>query len=265
MVESTKHRTAESPAARIPAAGMTLLREIEENNEPEWARAHGAAIEERLVRPFAAVLEAVSARLAREGGDLARLSGGRDTVFRVRRDLRFTSDRRPLHERVEGMLSRDRVRIGARAAIQVRLDRGGGYLSAGTFLPSAAVRFALREVMEVREPLFRRIARELEAAGAPLWTAKHLARAPRSFEHLADGPLGPYLRMVDPVARMDLRVKDWRGGEVVARAVEFARTTRRWLMFQREAFEGLRDEVPWPPRAVGHRGSGRRPRAGRAP
>ena len=35
---------------------MKLLREIEENNEPEWAREHARSIEEHLVRPFAAVL-----------------------------------------------------------------------------------------------------------------------------------------------------------------------------------------------------------------
>lgn len=232
----------------IPAAGMTLLRKLADNNDAEWARENGERLRTQLRDPFVRYLETVSARFAEEG---IRLEGGADTTFRMRRDLRFTQDRRPLHEHVEGVLSPDRVRIGARAAIHVRLDRRGGFLSAGSFLVSPRVRDRLREVMVVRDRLFLRIARTLEEDGTPIRSEASLKRSPRGYEDYVDGPLGPYLRMQDPVARMELRVKDWRSGDVVERTVEFARRTHRWRLFQTEAIESLPVDTPRPPRSNG--------------
>ncbi|MEM1450069.1 MAG: DUF2461 family protein [Planctomycetota bacterium] len=234
------------PFEGIPARGFTLLKQLAEHNEPGWVRENGDRLFAALRDPFVLYLDDTTRRLAVEG---IELQGGRGTLFRMHRDRRFARDARPLHEHVEAVFSQNGRRIGSRAAIHVRLDVRGGFLAAGSFLqPSAATR-ALRESMVARERTFLRLARDLEGASAPLTSESSLARAPRGFQDAAEGRLGPYLRMREPRALMPLDRAAWRTGDVVERTVEFARLTRRWGMFQREALADVPDVVARPPKA----------------
>ncbi|MEM9800207.1 MAG: DUF2461 family protein [Planctomycetota bacterium] len=230
----------------IPAAAFTLLGKLERNNDAAWARDHSNALATDLRAPFIAFLEAASRRLTAAGSDL---EGGAQTTFRMRRDLRFTTDRRPLHEHVEGMLSRGRRRIGCRGAIHVRLDRSGGFLRAGSFLQPAEGRRALREAMLSRRRSFLSIVRALEAAEIRVESRTELQRVPRGFEVAGGERLAPYLRMNEPVAEVTLTRAEWRDGSAIERVVEFAARTRRWLMFQREALADVPDLVLRPPRS----------------
>lgn len=232
--------------AEIPAAGFTLLRKLAANNDADWVRDHVHELDARLRSPFLHYVEAVSARLGDEGLGLA---GGADTVFRMRRDLRFTPDRRPLHEYVEAVFSRDRQRVGCRGALHVRLDAGGGFLAAGSFLQPQAAVHALREAMVARKRSFLRIAADLARAGCPLESSECLTLLPKGFADVTDERLGAFLRMKQPLARRALTRASWRSGDVVEETVEFARSTRRWIMFQREALSGVPDVVARPPRS----------------
>lgn len=55
-----------------------------------------------LQDPFEALLEGVTAKLA---GTEIPLKGGRQTTFRMNRDVRFSNDKRPYHEHVSGVLT----------------------------------------------------------------------------------------------------------------------------------------------------------------
>jgi uncharacterized protein (TIGR02453 family) len=232
--------------AEIPAAGFTLLRKLAANNVADWVRDNAGELDTKLRAPFLRFVEAVSARLADEGLNLA---GGADTVFRMRRDLRFTRDRRPLHEHVEAVFSRDRGRVGCRGALHVRLDTGGGFLAAGSFLQPATAVHALREAMVGRKRSFLRIASDLDRAGCPLESDESLTLPPRGFSDVTNERLGAFLRMKQPLARRALTRAEWRSGDAVEATVEFARSTRRWIMFQREALSGVPDVVARPPRS----------------
>lgn len=229
---------------RIDGTSFGLLAELAEGPGADWWEANGDALEHHVLAPLAATLESASESLAEAGEDLR---GGRGTLFRVRRDPRFLRGAPPLRPHCDGVLSPGGRRIGSRGSILVRVDAGGGMLAAGSFLLGADGRRALRGAMAAREDRYLAIAAELESAGAPLASEGALVRAPRGFEEAADGPLGPHLRMEEPLARAPLTRAAWRRGDVVDRIACFARATRALRLFHREALDGVPD-APRPPR-----------------
>lgn len=111
---------------------------------------------------------------------------------------------------------------------------------------------ALRQSMVAREDRFPRLARDLEEAGCGLASEKTLERLPRGFECVGSGPLGKYLKLLDPLSGRSLDVSCWRSGSVVDETVEFARTVPPWLLFVREALRSFGETAPErPPRSSG--------------
>ena len=69
---------------------FAFLRELGENNNRDWFNENKAQFTAHLEQPFADLLEALSNRLS----DARRpLSGGKSTMFRMNRDVRFSKDK----------------------------------------------------------------------------------------------------------------------------------------------------------------------------
>jgi len=237
--------TTRGRVKRIDGASFRLLAELADGPEAGWLERNADALERDVLAPLAATLEEAGERLRDEGEDLR---GGRETIFRVRKDPRFLAGAPPLHPHCSAVLSPGGRRIGSRGSILVRVDADGGMLAAGSFLLGADGLRALRTAMVAREARYLGIAAALEREGAPLGSEESLLRAPRGFEAAAEGPLGPHLAMKAPLARTRLNRTAWRRGEVVERLVRFARATRALRLFHREALQGV-PCAPRPPRS----------------
>jgi uncharacterized protein (TIGR02453 family) len=89
------------PVTVAPDA-FAFLENLAANNDREWFNANKKTFATELERPFVHLLETLSARLA----DASRpLSGGKTTVFRMNRDVRFSDDKRPYKTNLSGLLT----------------------------------------------------------------------------------------------------------------------------------------------------------------
>ena len=79
-----------------------LLRELRENNETAWFHEHREQFRQYLLEPFEQLLEEASDRLAASDHPLR---GGRRTMFRLNRDVRFSADKSPYTCQVSGLLT----------------------------------------------------------------------------------------------------------------------------------------------------------------
>ncbi|MEM8711954.1 MAG: TIGR02453 family protein, partial [Planctomycetota bacterium] len=238
-----------SPFEGMPRAAFRLLASLGERNERAWMEENVEAVGACLREPFLRFLEEATERLAAAGMELR---GGAGTLFRMQRDLRFTSNRAPYHEHIEAVLSSDGSRIGTRGSIHVRLVKDGGFLRAGSFLLSPAARRALREAMVARSARFLAIVEDLENAGLGLSSDRALKSMPRGFAGVAADPkLASFLRLVDPYAELRLTKVAWRSERILDETLGFAEATRSWRLFMREALEDVPLELAAsrPPRA----------------
>lgn len=81
---------------------FSLLRNLDRNNDKAWFDAHRDEIRVHVQEPFEATLDAVEDRLA---GSALPLKGGKQTLFRMNRDIRFSNDKRPYNAHVSGVLT----------------------------------------------------------------------------------------------------------------------------------------------------------------
>jgi uncharacterized protein (TIGR02453 family) len=227
-----KTNTAGPAFDGMPKDAFAVLGELERQSSFDWMRAERARVQVSLRDPFLDFLTAATRRIQQLGFEL---EGNERTLFRLHRDQRFHRDKRPFHGHIEAVFAKDSQRIGTRASIHVRLDLAGGFLRAGSFLqPPKALR-ALRESMVAREERFLDIAKTMEQRGCGLVAGRLLKRAPLGFSGVKNPALADYLRMVDPTTERRLSLDDWATGRVVDSLVEFAETSRPWLLFVREA------------------------------
>jgi len=81
---------------------LKLIRDLKANNERDWYKERKPEFEEHVIEPFARFLEDVSARLDAVGYSFF---GGKDTMFRMQRDTRFSKGKTPYKTSVSGMLT----------------------------------------------------------------------------------------------------------------------------------------------------------------
>lgn len=77
---------------KISNAGFSLLAELTQNNNRDWYNEHKVDFKDKVIEPFAAILETISERLMALDMDFR---GGPRTVFRMNRDVRFSKDKTP--------------------------------------------------------------------------------------------------------------------------------------------------------------------------
>lgn len=241
QISTTVQQAAAPARARatfdgMPPGAFELLEGLAADNTRDWMRAYRASVLDDLTGPFTRYLVETTRRLRDEG---FALKGGAKTVFRMQRDLRFArKDRRPFHEHLDAVFSRDGRRHRTRASIHVRFDVSGGFLRAGSFFQPASGLKALRESMVAREQRFLGIARDLADSGCPLKAERSLKRSPRGFEDVVGGDLVAFLKGIDPVAERSIGRDAWASAAIVDQTLDFAQATRSWRLFLAEA-QGL--------------------------
>lgn len=195
------------PARRRPAAAdefpgfgpglFRFFRALARRNEREWFEAHRDEYGREVLVPLRALVDEMDARL---GALAPEFTGGKRSIFRIHRDIRFSNDKRPYKENVAAWFyHRDAGREGglgtavrAAASFYVHLKPGECFAGGGLWTPERADLHLIREAIAERHTEFGRLlqAKPLRAA-APLgldrddgqvltrvpkpWTAEHPA------------------------------------------------------------------------------------------
>lgn len=182
----------ESP--RFTPRTLSFLRSLKRNNDREWFRARKTEYERHVRGPMLAVIERLAGDLPAFAPDLTATPR---SMFRIYRDTRFSSDKRPLKTHVAASFTSRRLPRGAGAGLYFHIDPntdrevwigGGIYAPEGRELARirehiAAHHRRLRALVEARA--FKRVVGGLEGAA--------LTRTPRGYP--TDHPAAPYLRL----------------------------------------------------------------------
>jgi uncharacterized protein (TIGR02453 family) len=205
-----------------------LLAGLADNNPKDWFDPRRDAIKAELEALFALTLEAISDRLR---GGPAPLRGGKATMLRMNRDVRFSKDKAPYNAPVSGVLTRSGTKDQTNGLVYLHLDAGGGFAATGFYrLPPAALG-PLRDAIVADPKAFRRVLDDLGQAGLALLDEDSLTAMPSGYGPHAEAWFAPHLRRTSFMVQAALSHADWTGGTVVERVATLAEGAAPLLKF----------------------------------
>jgi len=185
---ATKKNSA--PTEIVPAhlrpEGLKFLRGLARNNDREWFTPRKAVFEAELKEPMLAILRKVNE--AMEGFAPAYVRPPEKCLFRIYRDIRFSTDKKPYKTHVAAWWMPEGLEKTSGVGFYFHIDAKEVVIAAGAWMPAkdqlAAIRHWLLDHHEefralIAKPAVRKIFAEFE--GNPL------ARSPKGFpaEHPA--------------------------------------------------------------------------------
>jgi uncharacterized protein (TIGR02453 family) len=176
----------------MPDEGLAFLEDLEDQNTREFFDAHKQLFKDQVQAPFAALVEAATARLRRSVPDL-----GQPKVFRIYRDLRFAKDRTPyktsMSASVPARSPGEEDGRGVATGFYVNVGPAGLYSAAGLYHPGRPELERVRAAVaspDTGEEL-EAILRQAAAKGLEPWLDP-LQRTPKPWP--ADHPRAHLLR-----------------------------------------------------------------------
>jgi uncharacterized protein (TIGR02453 family) len=170
---------------------LAFLRALKRNNDREWFRARKAEYEQHVRGPMIALLERLARDLPGFAPDL--VSDPRVCLFRIYRDTRFSSDKRPLKTNVAAHLPSRKFSRGEGAGLYVEVAPQWVWMGGGIYMPSSSELNAIRAAIAADHRRFRRVvtAPAFRRAVGEL-SGEQLTRVPRGY--VKDHPAAEYLR-----------------------------------------------------------------------
>lgn len=217
-----------TPDHAFDAQSFAFLETLAAHNDRDWFTANKAVFATRLERPFIHLLETLSNRLADAP---LPVSGGKATVFRMNRDVRFSEDKRPYKTNLSGLLTASGTKKEAGGIVYLQLDATGGFAAAGYYGLSPAELGPIRDAMIARTGDFAAIKAGLTQAGRDLDRGDSLTAMPKGFAEHADHSHAAEIRLKSLILREDLGRDLWLSGEVVDRVERLVRDAMPLLAF----------------------------------
>lgn len=229
-----------------------FFRSLARHNERAWFEAHRDDYEREVLLRLRALVDEMDARL---GVFAPEFTGGKRSIFRLHRDIRFSNDKRPYKENAAAWFyHRDAGREGtlgtavrAAAAFYVHLKPGECFAGGGLWTPEREDLHLVREAIAARpHELPRLLSATAFRAAAPQGLDRDegmvLARVPRPWT--SEHPAAEWLRHKSFTATVSF-ADDEVLGPAFADRLE-------------EAYRALLPLLRWCNAALGHRSAERR-------
>ncbi|MDH5372089.1 MAG: TIGR02453 family protein [Acidimicrobiia bacterium] len=176
-----------------------FLRDLDENNDRDWFKAHQAAYERYVREPaldfindFADPLKGISEHFVAD----TRKVGG--SLFRIQRDTRFGKDKTPYKPNT-GMQFRHAMAKDAHApGFYLNLQPGECYMGVGLWRPETKVAYLIREKIDADPTRWKRASRGKRFTDVFSLGGDSLIRPPKGFDE--DHPLIDDLKRKDFIA-----------------------------------------------------------------
>ncbi|MEO0894360.1 MAG: DUF2461 domain-containing protein [Pseudomonadota bacterium] len=213
-------------------ASFGFLSELQQNNNRDWFNAHKKRFKSDVEAPFIDLLAALSNRLA----DAKRpLQGGKSTMFRMNRDVRFSEDKSPYKTNVAGLLSPSGTKSELSGILYVHLDATGGFAVAGFYNLSPKQLGPMRDAMLERADMFDKVLSSLHATGRELDRSMSLSSMPKGFTDHAEHRHADAIKLKSLMVRQDIPKDDWLSGDVIDHIDALARDCMPLLTFAEPA------------------------------
>jgi uncharacterized protein (TIGR02453 family) len=223
------------------AEGLAFLQDLltlQEKGDFEGARAHfirnKAVHEQELKIPMGDLVEELGAKLQSEGFPLR--GDRKNSLFRINRDVRFSSDKSPYKTHSGAVLSRNGSRK-EQGVLYVHIDPPGCLMAAGFYRPEPDQLAKLREHLRDAPEKFRKMLDKLAANGLALDADDTLKRLPRGFEDVTDPDLASAVKLKGYTVMVPLETKEVMGSGLVDKLAGFAQQVMPLLEFGWEALD----------------------------
>ncbi|MCC6735060.1 MAG: TIGR02453 family protein [Bauldia sp.] len=167
----------------------------------EWFQENRALYEEQVKGPTLALVEDLSERFEKAG---IPLRGGKATLFRINRDVRFSKDKRPYQTHAGAVLTPTGTKDGQGLVYLHIAPAGtkdwdgspeGCFMAAGFHQPEPADLTTIRTTIQRDPKAFQALEAKLAKAKLALGTDGQLTRVPRGFEAMKGSPVEGAIRM----------------------------------------------------------------------
>ncbi|MEM8553029.1 MAG: DUF2461 domain-containing protein [Pseudomonadota bacterium] len=209
-----------------------FLAGLKSNNDRDWFNDNKSVFTTKLEAPFAELLEALSDRLS---DALQPLRGGKSTMFRMNRDVRFSNDKSPYKTAVSGLLTPSGKKAEANGVCYVHLDATGGFSAVGYYSLSPKQLGPMRDAIIDRADEFDDVMAKLKRAKRRLSDDDMLSAMPRGFSQHADHRHADALKLKSLMIVETLPKSAWLSGDVVDRIEKLARDGMPLLTFAQPA------------------------------
>ena len=225
------------------ADGFTFLRELrrlQEMGDFDGAREYYAQnkslYEGEIKIPLGIFVEELSALLQAEG--LPLKGSHSSSLFRINRDIRFSSDKSPYKTHAGAVLSPTGSKK-EQGVLYIHIDPGGCLMAAGFYRPEPDQLGKLREHVRDNPKKYRKMIEELASHGLSLDTEDTLKRLPRGFEGVTPPDLAAAVKLKGYTVSRDLKIGNVLNAGLVKRLEDFAHDVMPLLEF---GWEALRKE-----------------------
>ncbi len=171
---------------------FAFLKKLARNNDRNWFLPRKPLFEEQLQKPMAHLLYAIESELAQNKLPLA--TNPKSVLFRIYRDIRFSSDKSPYHTHVSGALYRN-GRKNAPGMLYVHMGAKEKFAAVGFWQPERPLLTNWRFRMQAEPARFLDVIKQLKRKKLELSTSHRLQRMPRGFEVTDGSPLAEFLRL----------------------------------------------------------------------
>lgn len=179
------------PFHGFPPEAFTFLRNLKENNDRDWFKAHKTAFDETLVFPMQCLLAEAGSLCLMQG--LPLLGDPKRGIFRIYRDTRFSGDKTPYKTHLGAVLSRDGSRKDL-GDFYIHVEPEGSFIGGGYWQPEPELLKKFRLRMSDDPEGFLALKAKVEAAGLSFETDEALKRLPKGFEAEAASPAAAYFK-----------------------------------------------------------------------
>jgi uncharacterized protein (TIGR02453 family) len=207
---------------------LQFFHDLALHQDRQWFQQHQPIYENEVLQPIAALITALADELARRGVPL--IGDPKRSVFRIHRDVRFSSDKSPYKTHAGAVLSRDGTK-NCQGLLYIHVSPDGSFTAAGFYHPGPEQLLALRTAIASPASQFQQVERALQKARLALAHNDMLKRLPRGFENVSAGPTTETLKLKSFVVHRELSEESLGRPRLVTEIADFADAALPLLRF----------------------------------
>jgi len=216
-----------------------FLRQLKRNNNRDWFQKNKSRYESDVREPALRFIDDVGPRLKQISSHLVadpRPVGG--SLFRINRDIRFSSDKSPYKTAVGMSFSHDRGRNGPAPGFYLQLAPGESFAGGGVHMPETATLNRIRDAIVKDSAEWQRIVTDKKFAPMLVNMGEALKRAPQGYD--PDHPFVDDLKRKHYVWHESFSEVEVCRADFMDRYIEACRTANPLSGFLAKALK-----VPW--------------------
>jgi uncharacterized protein (TIGR02453 family) len=172
-----------------------FLRQLKRRNHRDWFTRNKPRYEQVIRDPAMFFIAAITPQLARLSRNLPA-AALRGSLFRIYRDIRFSSDKRPYKTHIGMQWTYAKTKDAHSPCYYLHLEPEGCFVAAGVWHPDTVSLNRIRQAIVASPQAWKKIRRAVDLEG------DRLARPPRGFDPAH--PLIEDLKYKDCIASVDL-------------------------------------------------------------